>query len=237
MTSWPSKTTLQLKNHHVGSHFTTSERSGSSILSMKHNFLSRPLSFLIWTTAMLFCLDFQHVQSNHYKWSRTQQPDCSSMNPREPMSHSLYAGFRLWLASISRLWLQDSHRLCTLLPPLSYKSTCTPGACEVSEGHFVVPSQKGTGTALLVEWSSQPYPDSRISDKVQETDENSFFLWALHCILQGKFHYICSHYSLIPLCSTLHYSEQCLNFCIAGTSHCLLRLIACCISSFVSRVE
>lgn len=81
---WPSKTTLQLKN------FTTSERTGSSELSMKHNFSSRPLSFLGWTTAMLFCLDFQHVHSNHYKWPRTQQLDYSSMNPREPTSHSVY---------------------------------------------------------------------------------------------------------------------------------------------------
>ncbi len=35
-------------------HCTTSERSGPSLHSMQHNFLSRPLSFLDWTTAMLF---------------------------------------------------------------------------------------------------------------------------------------------------------------------------------------
>ncbi len=35
-------------------HFTTSEKSGPSLHSMQHNFLSRPLSFLDWTTALLF---------------------------------------------------------------------------------------------------------------------------------------------------------------------------------------
>ncbi len=33
---------------------TTSERSGPSLHSMQHNFLSRPLPFIDWTTAMLF---------------------------------------------------------------------------------------------------------------------------------------------------------------------------------------
>ncbi len=38
----------------AGLHYTTSERSGPFWQSMLHNFLSRPLSFLDWTTAMLF---------------------------------------------------------------------------------------------------------------------------------------------------------------------------------------
>ncbi len=51
----------------TGLHFTTSERSGPPLHSMLHNFLSRPLSFLGWTTAMLFWLDFHQAQSNLYK--------------------------------------------------------------------------------------------------------------------------------------------------------------------------
>ncbi len=39
----------------------------TSLRSMQHNFLSRPLSFLDWTTAMLFWLDFHKTQSNLYK--------------------------------------------------------------------------------------------------------------------------------------------------------------------------
>ncbi len=38
----------------AGLHYTTSERSGPSSHSMQRNFLSRLLSFLDWTTAMLF---------------------------------------------------------------------------------------------------------------------------------------------------------------------------------------
>ncbi len=38
----------------AGLHCTTSERSAPSLHSMQLNFLSRPLSFLDWTTAMLF---------------------------------------------------------------------------------------------------------------------------------------------------------------------------------------
>ncbi len=49
-----SKTTLQKLLDPAGLHCTTSERSGPSLHSTLHNFLSRPLSFLGWTTAMLF---------------------------------------------------------------------------------------------------------------------------------------------------------------------------------------
>ncbi len=54
MTSWLSKTTLQKLLNLAGLHYTTSERSGPSLHSTLHNFLSRPLSFIGWTTAMLF---------------------------------------------------------------------------------------------------------------------------------------------------------------------------------------
>ncbi len=48
-----SCTDLRLLNL-AGLHYTTSERSGPSLHSMQHNFLSRPLLFLDWTTAKLF---------------------------------------------------------------------------------------------------------------------------------------------------------------------------------------
>ncbi len=48
------KSTLQRLLDLAGLHFTTSERSGPFWQSMLHNFLSRPWSFLGWTTAMLF---------------------------------------------------------------------------------------------------------------------------------------------------------------------------------------
>ncbi len=81
MTSWPSKSTLQRPLDLEGLHYTTSERSGPFWQSMLHNFLSRPLSFLDWTTAMLFWLDFHQTQSNLYKWFRMQRHDWSSTRP------------------------------------------------------------------------------------------------------------------------------------------------------------
>ncbi len=74
---------------------------------MLHNFLSRPLSFLGWITAMLFLLDFHHAKSNLYKWFRMQRHDWSSTSPKEPTSHlslSPCTGYRLRLASSSRHW-------------------------------------------------------------------------------------------------------------------------------------
>ncbi len=60
MTSWPSKSTLQRLLNLAGLHYTTSERSGPFWQSMLH-ILSRPLSCLGWTTAMLFWLDFHQT--------------------------------------------------------------------------------------------------------------------------------------------------------------------------------
>ncbi len=63
MTSWLSKTTLQRLLDLAGLHYTTAERSGPFWQSMLHNFLSRPLSFLDWTTAIVFLLDFHQTQT------------------------------------------------------------------------------------------------------------------------------------------------------------------------------
>ncbi len=114
---------------------------------MLHNFLSRPLSFLGWTTAMLFWLDFHHAQSNLYKWFRMQQHDWSSTSPKEPMLHlslSPCTGYSLQLASSSRHWCLHIEQppayfpltIMNLHPSRSLRST--------SEQHLVVPSQRGS---------------------------------------------------------------------------------------------
>ncbi len=51
---WPADFQRPIVSDLAGLHCTTSERSGPSLHRMQHNFLSRPLSFLDWTTAMLF---------------------------------------------------------------------------------------------------------------------------------------------------------------------------------------
>ncbi len=112
MTSWISKTTLQKLLDLAGLHFTTSERSGRSLHSTLHNFLSRPWSFLDWTTAMLFYLDFHQTQSNLYKWFRMQRHDWSSANPKEPMSH----------LSLSPCWLPFAARIKFKTLMLAYRT-------------------------------------------------------------------------------------------------------------------
>ncbi len=132
MTSWPSKSTLHRLLDLAGLHFTTSERSGPFWQSMLHNFLSRPLSFLCWTTAMLFWLDFHQTQSNLYKWFRMQRHDWSSTSPKEPMlllSLSPCTGYQLQLASSSRHWCLHIEQPQAQHPPTSthyYESTSPP---------------------------------------------------------------------------------------------------------------
>lgn len=66
---------------------------------------------------------------------------------------TLCLSLRLRLSSFSRLWCLSTGQPQALHPPtstLSYKSTCTPGACEVSEGHFMVPSQRGKKSLSLL---------------------------------------------------------------------------------------
>ncbi len=113
MTRWPSKSTLQRLLDLAGLHYTTSERSGSFWQSMLHNFLSRPLSFPGWTTAMLFWLDFHQIQSNLYKWFRMQRHDWSSTSPKEPMLH----------LSVSLHWLPVAARIQFKTLMLAYKTT------------------------------------------------------------------------------------------------------------------
>ncbi len=135
MISWPSKTTLQRLLDLAGLHYTTSERSGPFWQSMLHNFLSRPLSFLDWTsTAMLFWLDFHQSQSNLCKWFRMQRHDWSSTSPKEPMLHlslSPCTGYQLLLASSSRHWFLHIEQPPAQHPPTSthyYESTSPPEA-------------------------------------------------------------------------------------------------------------
>ncbi len=127
-----SKSTLQRLLDLAGLRYTTSEKSGPSWQSMLHNFLSRPLSFLGWTTAMLFWLDFHQTQSNLYKWFRMQRHDWSSTSPKEPMLHlssSHCTGYQWQLASSSRHWCLHTERPQAQHPPTSthyYESTSPP---------------------------------------------------------------------------------------------------------------
>ncbi len=110
---------------------------------MLHNFLSRPLSFLDWTTAMLSWLDFHQTQSNLYKWFRMQRHDWSSPSPKEPMLHislspctgyqTLMLAYRTTTSSAPAYF----HSLLRIyIPSRSLRSA--------SERRLVVPSQRGS---------------------------------------------------------------------------------------------
>ncbi len=126
----------------AGLHFTTSERSGPFWQSMLHNFLSRPLSFLDWTTAMLFWLDFHQTQSNLYKWFRMQRHDWSSTSPKEHMLHlslSPCTDYQLQLVSSSRHWCLHIEQPQAQHPPTSthyYESTSPPEAPPTSTHYY-----------------------------------------------------------------------------------------------------
>ncbi len=203
MTSWPLKSTFQRLLDLAGLHFTTSERSGPFWQSMLHNFLSRPLSFLGWTTAMLFWLDFYQTQSNLYKCFRMQRHDWSSTSPKEPMLHlslSPCTGYQLQLASSSRHWClhieqpQDQH------PPTSthyYESSSPPEVWDllVSDASWYHHRED----SWLVEWSSHPHPECSIPVNLQATTENSSLSTLLDFIIKKIKKYFSFFYIFIFL--------------------------------------
>ncbi len=93
---------------------------------MLHNFLSRPLSFLGLTTAMLFWLDFHQTQSNLYKWFRMHPvvPPGLQQVHVTPLFISLH-----WLpgaACIQFKTLMLAYRTTTGSAPTYYESTSPP---------------------------------------------------------------------------------------------------------------
>ncbi len=184
MTSWPSNSTLQRLLDLAGLRYTTSEKSGPFWQSMLHNFLSRPLSFLGWTTAMLFWLDFHQTQSNLYKWFRMQRHDWSSMSPKEPMYTSLHL--------IALATSGSSHQVQDLM--LAYRTTTGSAPSyfhsllriyipsrslrSASERRLVVPLQRGSKSlsrtfsfTIPGWWNNLPTP-IRMLDPCQSSSNN-----------------------------------------------------------------
>ncbi len=199
MTSWPSKSTLQRLLDLAGLHYTTSERSGPFWQSMLHNFLSRPLSFLDWTTAMLFKLDFHQTQSNLYKWFRMQRHDWSSTSPKEHMLHLSLSPCSLPVAArIQFKTLMLAYRTTTESAPTYFHSLLriyipSRSLRSASEQHLVVPSQRGskslsrTFSFTVPGWWNDlptPHPDRWIPVNLQATTENSSLSTLLDFIIK-----------------------------------------------------
>ncbi len=219
MTSWPSKSTLQRLLDLAGLHYTTWERSGPFWQSMLHNFLSRPLSFLGWTTAMLFWLDFHQTQPNLYKWYRMQQHDWSSTSPKEPMLHlSLFpcTGYQLQRASSSTHWCL--HITTTGSAPAYFHSLLRIYIPSRSLRSASERRHRGTITerlkitlqnilvhhSWLVEWSSHPYPECWIPVNLQAKTENSSLSTLLDFILNLKKQKTLSFSLFIPSLASLY---------------------------------
>ncbi len=152
MASWPSKSTLQRLLDLAGLHYTTSERSGPFWQSMLHNFLSRPLSFLDWTTAMLFWLDFHQTQSNLYKWFRMQRAARLVFNePKRAHVTPLFVSLH-WLRVPARIQFKTlmlAYRTTTGSAPAYFHSLLriyipSRSLRSASEHRLVVPSQRGS---------------------------------------------------------------------------------------------
>ncbi len=167
---------------------------------MLHNFLSRPLSFLGWTTAMLFWLDFHQTQSNLYKWFRMQRHDWSSTIPKEHMLHlslSPCTGYQLQLASSSRHWClhieqpQGSaptyfHSLLRIYIQKSKICKWVMPRGSITERLKITLQNILIHHSWLVEWSSHPHPECWISVNLQATTENSSLSALLDFIIKKK---------------------------------------------------
>ncbi len=144
MISWPSKSTLQRLLNLACLHFTTSERSGPFWQSMLHNFLSRPWSFLDWTTAMLFWLDFHQTQSNLYKWFRMQRHNWSSTSPQFVSLHWLPVVARIKFKTLMLAYRTTTGSASTYFHSLLRIYIPSRSLRSASERRLVVPSQRGS---------------------------------------------------------------------------------------------
>ncbi len=135
----------------AGLHYTTSGRSDPSEQSMQHSFSSKPLSFIGWTIAIIFWLDFHHVQSDRYKLFKMQQYVLFSINPREPMLHCFSfpgTGYKSQLASSSSRWCLLTEQPRAPHPPYlrSLLSIYIPSRNlrSINKRWLKVPLQRGT---------------------------------------------------------------------------------------------
>ncbi len=105
----------------AGLRYTTSEKSGPFWQSMLHNFLSRPLSFLGWTTAMLFWLDFHQTSTNDSECSGTTGLQRAQKIPCYTSLHliALATSGSSHQVQDTDACIQNNHRLSTLLLPLT----------------------------------------------------------------------------------------------------------------------
>ncbi len=223
MISWSSKSTLQRLLDLAGLHFTTSERSGPFWQSMLHNFLSRSLSFLDWTTAMLFWLDFHQTQSNLHRWFRMQWHDWSSKSPKEhvtPLFISLH-----WLPVAARIQFKTlmlAYRTTTGSAPAYFHSLLriyipSRSLRSASERRLVVPSQRGSKSLSRTFSFTVPGRWNELPTHIRNAESLSIFKQQLKTPSSFSF-------SFSPSLASFYLFEQCLRLVVSGTSSVCLPL-------------
>ncbi len=165
----------------AGLPYTTSERSGPFWQSMLHNFLSRPLSFPGWTTAMLFWLDFHETSTNDSERS-------STTGLQWAQNSSCYTSLFAVADRIQFKTLMLAYRTTTGSAPTYFHSLLwiyipSRSLRSASERRLVVPSQRSskslsrTFSFTVPGWwndlRSHPYPECWIPVNLQATTENS----------------------------------------------------------------
>ncbi len=199
MISWPSKSTLQRLLDLAGLHCTTSERSGPFWQSMLHNFLSRPLSFHGWTTAMLFWLDFHQTQSTLYKGFRMQlvfnEPKRAHVIPLFISLHWLPVAARIQFKTLKVAYRTTTgsaptyfHSLLQIyIPSRSLRSASERRLVDTITERLKITLQNIlVHHSWLVEWSSHPYPEFGIPVNLQATTENSSLSTLLNILYKEK---------------------------------------------------
>ncbi len=150
MTSLPSKSTLQRLLDLAGLHYTTSEKSGPFWQSMLHNFLSRPLSFPGWNTAMLFWLDF-HQQIKPLQMIQNAATRLVFNEPKRAHVTPLFVSLH-WLPVAARIQFKTlmlAYRTNTCSAPTYFHSLLriyipSRSLRSASERRVMVPSQRGS---------------------------------------------------------------------------------------------
>ncbi len=217
----------------------TSERSGPSLhRACSHNFLSRPLSFLDWTTEMLSGLD---SPSTHNQTS-TNDSECSGTTglqraQKSPCHSSLYVpctGSWLQLASSSRHWCLHIKQPQAQHPPTSTHNLHPLKKPEICERAFASwyhdreaqnPSPERFHSPFLTGGINSPPPIRNTNPWPFSSDTwkliSSIITW-LHLIFFLKYPSLSFlNFVLFPLtshCLARICFEQCLDICITSTS-------------------
>ncbi len=151
---------------------------------MLHNFLSRPLSFLGWTTTMLFWLDFHQTQP--LQMIQNAAARLVFNEPKRAHVTPLFVSLH-WLPVVARIkfkTLMLAYRTTTGSGPTYFHSLLriyilSRSLRSARERRLVVPSQRGSKSLSRTfsftvpgRWNDLPPPPSGLLDPCQSSSNN-----------------------------------------------------------------